>query len=141
MNKKVGVDLFEIKMPPYHLDGDAITVIGCIMCSKKIPSIHCPKTNVDIHNIPVYKSLNFYHTDLLKIMINPASFYDNPNAVLLDMNLSHQQKKDVLQNWEFDARELDSADDENMVGGLPSLLSDVLNAINKLKADNDLKKN
>ncbi|WP_395375718.1 hypothetical protein [Marinicella sp. W31] len=65
-------------------------------------------------------------------MINPANFYDKPDTVLHDSSLSTQQQKEVLKNWEFDARELDVADDENMNGGPPGLLSEVLKAIDEL---------
>ncbi len=75
-----------------------------------------------------------------RIMINPASFYDQPNAVLLDVKLSIQQQREVLKNWEFDARELDVAEDENMSGGPPGLLSEILRAIDDLDTINIQKK-
>jgi len=83
--------------------------------------------------IPNLKNLIFKPFNIERIMINPANFYDMPDAVLHDSGLSTQQQKDVLKNWEFDARELDVADDENMSGGPPGLLSEVLKAIDELE--------
>jgi hypothetical protein len=40
-----------------------------------------------------------------------------------------------LLRWEYDARELEVAEEENMVGGPPSLLREIHNALLELQSD------
>ncbi|MEQ8196149.1 MAG: hypothetical protein RIB59_16830 [Rhodospirillales bacterium] len=66
------------------------------------------------------------------ILRNPAREYGSPSDVLRDDDLSDNQKLQVLQSWEFDARELAVAEDENMTGGEDDKLFLVRQAMNAL---------
>ena len=66
-------------------------------------------------------------------LADPSSVYKEPAEVLLDKELTKEQKLEVLRQWEFDAREILMADEENMVGDSPSMLHRVLEAIESLK--------
>lgn len=70
-----------------------------------------------------------------KALINPADVYSEPNQVLRDASLTQEQKLEILKRWEYDARQLEVAEEENMAGDAPSLLRDVLQAILVLEGD------
>jgi hypothetical protein len=44
-----------------------------------------------------------------------------------------EQKAEILENWENEAHQLQAAADESMIGGEPSRLAEVRQAIDKLK--------
>jgi len=68
-----------------------------------------------------------------KALSNPAEVYTGPDQVLLDGSLTREQKLKILKIWEYDARELEVAEEENMAGGAPSILRDVRRAQMELK--------
>lgn len=47
---------------------------------------------------------------------SPATHFESPGAVVEDMNLSLQEKREVLAAWEQDARQLLTASNEGMTG-------------------------
>jgi hypothetical protein len=47
---------------------------------------------------------------------NPAMAFDEPSDVVQDSSLTHQEKKDALNTWEQDARQLMTASNEGMPG-------------------------
>jgi hypothetical protein len=59
---------------------------------------------------------------------SPTRFYKRPGEVVQDRRLSRDEKLAILEAWELEARELSVAADENMSGGEPSLLQDVVQA-------------
>lgn len=59
---------------------------------------------------------------------NPTQFYGRPSDVIADSRLSRGEKLAVLEAWELDARALAVASEENMSGGEPDLLSEVVKA-------------
>ncbi|WP_432698395.1 hypothetical protein ACQUQP_08650 [Marinobacterium sp. YM272] len=65
-------------------------------------------------------------------MLDPAKCYDTPADLLNDTRLSREEKIKVLRCWEFDARESEVAEEENMGGGRSTPLSEVLDALHKL---------
>ncbi|MGQ4275730.1 hypothetical protein ACQ5ES_01555 [Pseudidiomarina sp. E22-M8] len=69
------------------------------------------------------------------ILQDPSAVYDNPKDVLNDSNLTHDQKKEVLDQWEYDALELQVATAENMPGPEQDYLADILAAKKKLNGD------
>ncbi len=73
--------------------------------------------------------------DIEKAMQNPAAEFPSPQAVLADQTLSHEQKITILKRWEYDARELEVAEEENMGGSTPSLLGEILLALHSLNAE------
>jgi len=49
-------------------------------------------------------------------LLDPTKVFNSPKEVLDNTEFSKQQKIEILQRWEYDARELAIADDENMAG-------------------------
>jgi hypothetical protein len=47
---------------------------------------------------------------------SPATAFDEPRDVVNDTSLTHQEKKDALDTWEQDARQLMTASNEGMLG-------------------------
>ncbi len=78
-------------------------------------------------------------SDLEEAMQNPAKFYTEPAAVLADDRFSPQEKIEILKRWEFDARELEVAEEENMGGGKPDMLNEVLDALQQINSDDSSK--
>ena len=50
----------------------------------------------------------------------------------MDERLNQQQKIKILRRWEYDARELEVAEEENMKSNDVSLLGDILVVLHKL---------
>ena len=67
-----------------------------------------------------------------KAILDPSSVFAAPAEVCDVPELTREQKIEILQRWEYDARELQVAADENMGDGAGSLLSDVLAALHQL---------
>lgn len=75
--------------------------------------------------------------DKEKAMLNPAREFVHPKDVLVEHSLTQEQKIQVLRRWEYDARELEVAEEENMGGTSPSMLGEILNALHALNAEVD----
>ena len=75
--------------------------------------------------------------DLNKALLDPSSVFSHPREVLEKRGLSRQEKIEVLRRWEYDERDLEVAAEENMAGGPPSLLADILEALHRLDAGVD----
>jgi hypothetical protein len=54
--------------------------------------------------------------DIERALLDPGAVFDDPDAVVA-APLAHADKVAILRRWEFDARELQVADDEGMQGG------------------------
>lgn len=67
---------------------------------------------------------------------NPAEMFSSPQEILQKQELSVNQKIDILRCWEYDERERAVAEEENMSGGPPSQLADILTALRQLEANN-----
>jgi hypothetical protein len=59
---------------------------------------------------------------------NPSRCYERPREVLVDPRLSRKEKLTILEAWELEARALAVASEENMTGGEPDLLAEVVEA-------------
>jgi hypothetical protein len=59
---------------------------------------------------------------------NPTRYYRRPGEVIRDRRLSRPEKLAILEAWELEARELAVASEENMGGGEPNLLEEVVQA-------------
>lgn len=70
--------------------------------------------------------------DLDRAMLVPASVFKTPDEVLQSEELSREQKIDILRRWEYDARELEVAEEENMLGSNSDILDQILRALLKL---------
>ncbi|MEJ2471622.1 MAG: hypothetical protein P8Y96_10965 [Desulfuromonadales bacterium] len=75
--------------------------------------------------------------DFEKALLNPAKLFAHPRDVLKEASLTREQKVKVLKHWEYEALELEVAEEENMAGDSPSILSDVLEALHRLAVDVD----
>lgn len=73
-----------------------------------------------------------------KAKLDPTSLFSRPSDVLGENTLSREQKIEVLRRWEYDARELEVAEEENMCGGPGDLLGQVLRALHQLNVNEDL---
>ena len=63
---------------------------------------------------------------------NPTRFYARPSEVVTDERLTREEKLTILQAWELEARALAVAAEENMAGGEPDRLHQVVQARIKL---------
>ena len=77
-------------------------------------------------------------TDYKKALNDPSSVYQYPKDLLVDDSLTTDQKLEILARWKFDAIELLVAEEENMAGDGPSMLSRVNRAIGILKGELDM---
>lgn len=75
--------------------------------------------------------------DIEKAILNPGSEFTCPEDVLKQQTITREQKIKILRRWEYDARELEVAEEENMGGGPPSMLSDILAALQRLGSEVD----
>jgi hypothetical protein len=71
-------------------------------------------------------------------LTNPASVFSSPDEVIRKQTLSRDQKIRILRRWKYDALELEVAEEENMAGGPPGVLDQVLKALHRLDAKTDL---
>lgn len=71
-------------------------------------------------------------------LLDPLSVYEFPMEVVEDAELTREQKIQILHRWEYDARELQVAEEENMPDltdeHRSSMLSRVLDALHALGA-------
>ena len=65
----------------------------------------------------------------------PSCIYNEPQEVLDDESTSKEQKIHILKQWEQDAHQILTADEENMAGDTPSFLNRVRVALASLEDD------
>ena len=63
---------------------------------------------------------------------NPTSVFATPDDVVRSDEVSREEKIQILRRWEYEARLLEVAQEENMMGGSASRLADVLDALHAL---------
>lgn len=76
--------------------------------------------------------------DLDKALLSPASVFKTPEEVLNSQELSREQKIEILGRWEYDARELEVAEEESMVGSSPDMLDQIMQALLKLDSESEI---
>ena len=76
--------------------------------------------------------------DIERAMLNPGSQFSCPADILCEQVLTREQKIKILRRWEYDARELEVAEEENMGGGPPSVLDEILKALRDLDSEVDI---
>jgi hypothetical protein len=78
--------------------------------------------------------------DINKALTNPSLVFKRPHEVVENNDLSREQKIDVLRRWEYDARELQVADEEGMAPAdpQPGVLDGILDALRSLGAPADV---
>ena len=70
-----------------------------------------------------------------KALHDPSSVFAQPSDVVTSKQFSLEEKLKMLLQWEYDARDLEVAEEENMPGPEAEgegLLTEVLDAIHKL---------
>ena len=70
--------------------------------------------------------------DFEKAKLNPAAVFKNPQEVVSSQDLSREQKIEILQRWEQDARLMEVAEEEGMPGPQPKLLQPIRDALHAL---------
>jgi hypothetical protein len=71
-------------------------------------------------------------------MLDPTSVFASPEDIFYEQSLTRDQKINLLRRWEYDARELQVADEENMGGGPPDVLDQVFKVLHRLDAKVDV---
>jgi hypothetical protein len=77
-----------------------------------------------------------------KALTDPSATFKKPQDVVENTDLSREQKIEILRRWEYDARNLQVADEEGMSPDIPqpSLLDAVLKALRSLGASADVER-
>lgn len=76
---------------------------------------------------------------IAKAMLDPGSVFPSPAAVTKTVGLSDKQKIEILKRWEYDALEIQVAEEEGFPPQEPGcLLEAVLDALHQLGAGPDL---
>ncbi len=78
--------------------------------------------------------------DIDKALLNPASVFETPDDVLEAEELSREQRIDILRRWEYDARELQVADEENMIGTNADMLGQIMRALLQLDEKSEVER-
>jgi hypothetical protein len=78
--------------------------------------------------------------DIKKALNNPSAVFKKPRKVVENNDLSREQKIEILRRWEYDARELQVADEEGMAPAVPQpvVLDAILDALRSLGAPADV---
>ncbi len=72
--------------------------------------------------------------DLARALASPTSVFDRP-ADVVTCQLSWKEKRQILKQWEIDARALQVAAEENMSGGEPARLGEVREALRRISQE------
>lgn len=67
--------------------------------------------------------------------LDPTAVFRTPGELMARTDLSDAQKIELLRRWEYDARELEVAEEENMAGSGDDtdLLDEILNCLRQLE--------
>ena len=71
--------------------------------------------------------------DLEAAKSDPSSYFDSPDDVVGNLQLTTAQKIEILRQWETDARLMSVAEEENMPGPQATPLDSILKAIEMLE--------
>lgn len=78
---------------------------------------------------------------LKQALLDPSSVFQEPKDVLLNNEISRDQKIQILKRWESEVREIQVAEEENMQGKEPVDLHAILSALHTLDAIVDVEHN
>jgi hypothetical protein len=70
--------------------------------------------------------------DFEKAKLNAAAVFKSSQEVVSSQELSREQKIEILQRWEQDARSMEVAEEESMPGQQPKLLQPIRDALHAL---------
>jgi hypothetical protein len=79
--------------------------------------------------------------DVKEALLNPAAMFQKPQDIANSVELSKEQKIEILRRWEYDVRELQVADEEGMNAPKPQSvnLDSIRAALRALGAPADVK--
>ncbi len=76
--------------------------------------------------------------DVKKAMLDPTSVFKDPEEVVASDELTLNQKIEILHRWEYDARELEVAEEEaGMAVRRPDMFDRVVQALHTLGVERD----
>ena len=75
---------------------------------------------------------------LEQALLDPQSVFETPHDVVKAPALKSSEKIEILRRWEYDVREVEVAEEENMQGPNGSKLRQVLEALHELGAGPEL---
>ena len=76
--------------------------------------------------------------DVKKAMLDPTMVFKDPKEVVANTEFTRDQKIEILRRWEYDAHQLEVAEEEAGMGVLrPDMLDRVIQALHTLGAVRD----
>jgi len=76
--------------------------------------------------------------DVNKAMLDPTMVFEDPKEVVANDELTRDQKIEVLRRWEYDARQLEVAEEEaGMAVRRPDMFDRVVQALHALDVKRD----
>ncbi len=77
--------------------------------------------------------------DLKKAMLDPTMVFKDPKDVVANVELTRDQKIEILRRWEYDARQLEVAEEEaGMAVRQPDMFDRVVQALHALDVKRDV---
>jgi hypothetical protein len=77
--------------------------------------------------------------ELKKAMLDPTMVFKEPKDVVANVELTRDQKIEILRRWEYDAHQLEVAEEEAGMGvRRPEMLDHVLQALHTLGVERDI---
>ncbi len=77
--------------------------------------------------------------DVNKAMLDPTMVFEDPQDVVATDELTRDQKIEILHRWEYDARELEVAEEEAGMAVLrPEMFDLVVQALHALDVERDI---
>ncbi len=74
--------------------------------------------------------------DVKMAMLDPTAVFENPKDVVADVELTRDQKIEILRRWEYDARQLEVAEEEaGMAVRRPDMFDRVVQALHALDVE------
>ncbi len=77
--------------------------------------------------------------DVIKAMLDPTMVFEDPMNVVANVELTRDQKIEILRRWDYDARQLEVAEEEaGMAVRRPEMFDLVLQALHALGVKRDI---
>ncbi len=77
--------------------------------------------------------------DVNKAMLDPTMVFKDPKDVVANVELTRDQKIEILRRWEYDARQLEVAEEEaGMAVRQPDMFDRVVQALHALNVKRDI---
>jgi len=77
--------------------------------------------------------------ELKKAMLDPSMVFKEPKDVVANVELTRDQKIEILRRWEYDARQLEVAEEEaGMAVRRPDMFDRVVQALHALDVKRDM---